>query len=336
MPQSSRYEIPTSDRGDWPLESVVAAKGGHRISVVLPALDEAETVGTIVRSIRELLIDVPEPLVDDVVVLDSGSTDTTATVAAAAGARVVTREDALPAVSVHPGKGEAMWRSLFATQGDIVVFIDADLVDFDPHSVAALVGPLLNDDGIDLVKAYYDRPLHGADGAVAGGGGRVTELVARPLLNLHWPALSGLVQPLVGEYAARRSLLESIPFACGYGVELGMLIDTLHLRGAEALAQVDLGERRHDHQDLRALGRMAAELWQVAIDRLDRDGRIVLVQEPVTTMTQFAGSSIDGAPSPQEHDVALRQRPPAKTVDGYATTRVAYSSEPEVTAAPRA
>jgi glucosyl-3-phosphoglycerate synthase len=316
-PASSWFDARTFHSAQWPLARALDAKGATTISVVLPALDEEATVGALVRDLRARLVDVERPLVDEIVVLDSGSTDATAQRAREAGARVVSREQAVPEIVPIRGKGEAMWRSLFATTGDIVVFLDADLTGLDPDAVAALAGPLLVDPSIDLVKGYYDRPMAGAGGdssAARGDGGRVTELVARPLLNLHWPELSGLVQPLVGEYAARRSLLEEIPFACGYGVELAMLIDTLRLRGVDAIAQVDLGVRVHDHQSLRALGRMAAELWQVALDRLDRDGQVVLVQEPTTELRQFGtGAEVADATL---HDVELRQRPPVRQIRG--------------------
>jgi glucosyl-3-phosphoglycerate synthase len=318
------FERRTFDRGVWTLERAVAAKGDTTVTVVLPALNEEETVGPLVRSLRERLVDRDVPLVDELVVLDSGSSDATAARATDAGARVVSREDALPELAPIPGKGEAMWRSLFATHGDIVVFLDADLIDADPEIVAALVGPLLVDPSLELVKGFYDRPLdprregpalaEGTTPGVRADGGRVTELVARPLLNLHWPELSGLIQPLVGEYAARRTLLEEIPFVCGYGVELAMLIDTLRLRGIDAIAQVDLGLRQHDHQNLRALGRMAAELWQVALDRLDRDGQVVLVQEPATVLRQFGTAT--HVSSETLHDVQLRQRPSVASING--------------------
>jgi glucosyl-3-phosphoglycerate synthase len=218
---------------DRPLHKILAAKQrtGQSVSVVLPALNEEETVGDIVAVIRHDLVR-QVPLVDEIVVVDSGSTDRTSEVAAAAGARVVHRDDILPRIPAVPGKGEVLWRSLLVTSGDIVCFIDADLKEFSSDFVSGIVGPLLTDPEVDLVKGMYDRPLRGA----AGQGGRVTELMARPLLNMHWPQLAGFVQPLGGEYAARRSLLEQLPFPVGYGVELGMLVDALHLVGLDALA----------------------------------------------------------------------------------------------------
>jgi glucosyl-3-phosphoglycerate synthase len=202
-----------SRAADWPVARLVDARARARdegrpstVSVVLPALDEERTVGTIVERIRRDLV-VRHRLVDELVVMDSGSTDDTAAVAADAGARVVQREDVIPELAPLPGKGEVLWRSLAATTGDVVVFIDSDLSDFSTRFVTGLLGPLLTDESVQLVKATYDRPLHHAETEVPAGGGRVTELVARPLINMYWPELAGFVQPLGGEYAARRSLL---------------------------------------------------------------------------------------------------------------------------------
>lgn len=228
-----------------PLPQLLAAKraAGARgtVSVVLPALDEEATVGAIVGTIRRELMSEAVPLVDELVVLDSGSTDRTAEVAAAAGAVVVHRDEVLPRLPALPGKGEVLWRSLLVTRGEIVCFVDSDLREFDARFVSGIVGPLLTDPDVQLVKAMYDRPLETGGTVVPAGGGRVTELVARPLLNLHWPQLAGFVQPLGGEYAARRSLLERLPFPVGYGVELGLLVDALNTVGLDALAQVDVG-----------------------------------------------------------------------------------------------
>src|SRR5207302_11103890 len=175
--------------------------------------------GRIVQRIR------PLPVVDEVVVMDSGSTDATIEVAAAAGARVVEREDVVSHLAPRPGKGEVLWRSLAATSGDVICFVDSDLRDFSPTFVTGLLGPLLTDPAVAFVKATYDRALRTGEVELRTGGGRVTELVARPLLAMHWPALTGFVQPLGGEYAARRSLLEQLPFPCGYVVEFGLLVD---------------------------------------------------------------------------------------------------------------
>ncbi|MFG3101858.1 glucosyl-3-phosphoglycerate synthase [Streptomyces sp. NPDC048182] len=297
---------------DRPLARLLAAKRatGQTVSVVLPALDEEATVGQIVAVIRRELME-RAPLVDEVVVIDSGSTDRTSEVAAAAGARVVHRDEVLPRLPAVPGKGEVLWRSLLVTGGDIVCFVDADLRDFSADFVSGIVGPLLTDPELHLVKAMYDRPL----GEAAGEGGRVTELVARPLLNLHWPRLAGFVQPLGGEYAARRTLLERLPFPVGYGVELGLLVDALHLVGLDALAQVDVGVRLHRHQDGRALGRMAAAIYRTAQLRLAR-GHLVR-----PSLTQFERGA-DGF-EPRTYAVDTEERPPMAELAEYAARRVA-------------
>ncbi|MET7379534.1 glucosyl-3-phosphoglycerate synthase [Streptomyces sp. NPDC005526] len=297
---------------DRPLHRILAAKraSGSSVSVVLPALNEEETVGEIVAVIRHDLMR-QAPLVDEIVVVDSGSTDRTSEVAAAAGARVVHRDDILPRLPAVPGKGEVLWRSLLATEGDIVCFVDADLREFSSDFVTGIVGPLLTDPDVDLVKAMYDRPLGGA----AGQGGRVTELMARPLLNMHWPQLAGFVQPLGGEYAARRSLLEQLPFPVGYGVELGMLVDALHLVGLDALAQVDVGVRRHRHQDGQALGRMAAAIYRTAQLRLAR-GHLI---RPALTQFERGEEGFE----PRTYPVDTEERPPMIEIAEYAARKVA-------------
>ncbi|MFE1247084.1 glucosyl-3-phosphoglycerate synthase [Streptomyces sp. NPDC058741] len=295
-----------------PLHRILAAKQrtGQTVSVVLPALNEEETVGDIAAVIRhDLMLQVP--LVDELVVVDSGSTDRTSEVAAAAGATVVHRDAILPRLPAVPGKGEVLWRSLLATRGDIVCFVDADLRDFSSDFVSGIVGPLLTEPDVDLVKGMYDRPLAGA----SGQGGRVTELMARPLLNMHWPRLAGFVQPLGGEYAARRSLLERLPFPVGYGIELGMLVDALHLVGLDALAQVDVGVRKHRHQDGQALGRMAAEIYRTAQLRLAR-GHLI---RPSLTQFERGGDGFE----PRTYSVDTEERPPMVEIVEYQERRAA-------------
>jgi len=298
---------------DWPTEMLLAAKRDTRVSVVLPALDEAATVGRIVAAIRRDLV-LRRPLVDELLVMDSGSTDDTMAVAAAAGATVVRREDVLPDLPPHPGKGEVLWRSLAATTGDVIVFVDSDLTDFTPSFVTGLLGPLLTDPGVHFVKATYDRPLRSGDTELPAGGGRVTELVARPLLALHWPQLSGFVQPLGGEYAARRSLLEVVPFPCGYGVEFGLLVDALAEVGLDGMAQVDLSRRKHRNSDLQKLGRMAIEILQVAEARLGRPVR------PPVELTQYARSG--AGYRLVDTDMTEQERPPMLTMQEYRRRRL--------------
>ncbi|MCE7080188.1 glucosyl-3-phosphoglycerate synthase [Streptomyces sp. ST2-7A] len=304
---------------DRPLSRLVAAKRkagpAGSVSVVLPALNEEATVGEIVEAIRrDLMVDAP--LVDELLVMDSGSTDRTAEVAAAAGAKVVHRDEILPRMPALPGKGEVLWRSLFAASGEIICFVDADLKEFDSTFASGIIGPLLTDPGVHLVKAMYDRPL-GTEASGAGQGGRVTELVARPLLNLHWPQLAGVVQPLGGEYAARRSLLERLPFPVGYGVELGTLVDTLDLCGLDAIAQVDVGVRRHRHQDGQALGRMAAAILRTAQSRLPVPPGVIPIRPGIT---QFDRAP-EGGFAPRHHAVDTVERPPLVTVPEYMAAR---------------
>jgi glucosyl-3-phosphoglycerate synthase len=297
----------TSSAADWPLEDLLAAKGDTTVSVVLPARDERETVGEIVATIRRDLVD-GAPLVDEVIVIDSRSVDDTAEVAAAAGARVVAQDAVRPELPPMSGKGEALWKSMHVARGDLIVFVDADLRNFSSSFVTGLLGPLLDDPSVCYVKACYDRP-YAADGRVIPhGGGRVTELVARPLINMHWPLLAGVLQPLSGEYAGRRAVLERLPFVTGYGVELGLLLDVLEVAGLDAIAQVDLGTRVHSHQSAEALGGMSGQIMQTAWSRLERQGKVVRLDPPSTTLTQFRRDG-DGH-QVRISDVAVGERPP--------------------------
>ena len=293
-------------RPGWTVDELVTAKAkgaGRTISVVLPALNEEDTVESVIESISPLL----GGLVDELIVLDSGSTDDTEIRAIAAGARVVTREQALPQIPPRPGKGEVLWRSLAATDGDIVVFVDSDLIDPHPMFVPRLLGPLLTEDGIHLVKSFYRRPLNVSDASGregATGGGRVTELVARPLLAALRPELGCVLQPLGGEYAATRELLMSVPFAPGYGVEIGLLVDTYDRLGLDAIAQVNLGVRAHRNRPLAELGPMSR---QVVATLLSRCG----IPDSGVGLTQFFVDGPDGMGyTPRTSTVSLADRPP--------------------------
>src|SRR5271166_3808506 len=291
-------------RPSWTVAELQAAKAGRTISVVLPALNEQETVASVIDSISPML----GGLVDELIVLDSGSTDETEIRAIAAGARVVSREQALPELPPHPGKGEVLWRSLAATSGDIVVFIDSDLIDPDPMFVPRLVGPLLTVDGVHLVKGFYRRPLKVSGSEDANGGGRVTQLVARPLLAALRPGLSCILQPLGGEYAATRELLMSVPFAPGYGVEIGLLVDTYDRLGLDAIAQVNLGVRAHRNRPLAELGPMSR---QVVATLLSRCG----IPDSGVGLTQFFVDGPDGEGyTPRTSTVSLADRPPMNAV----------------------
>ncbi|GAA4449416.1 glucosyl-3-phosphoglycerate synthase [Phytohabitans houttuyneae] len=280
---------------------------------MLPARNEQETVGEIVRTIRRHLVE-RLPLVDEVIVVDSRSCDATARVAGEAGARVVDQDQLTRGLPRLEGKGDALWAGLAAARGDIVAFIDADLREFQPHFVTGLLGPLLTDPSVVYVKGFYHRPLESSADTERDGGGRVTELMARPLLNLCWPELAGFVQPLAGEYAGRRDVLEQLPFVSGYGVELAMLIDLLETVGLDALAQVDLGERHHRHQSTEALGRMSAQILYTAWSRLHRQGIVPDPEPPSGALTQFRRGGAQALPGLDRevvvHDVAVSERPP--------------------------
>lgn len=322
-PEMWRWLLRRSSRGtSWTLQRVVAAKGTRRISVVLPARDEEETVGGIVAQVRRRLVEAV-PLVDELIVIDSRSRDATAAVAASAGATVYHQDRILPGQPRMDGKGDALWKGFAASTGDIVLFVDSDLRDFTTQFIVGLLGPLLCEPGVLFVKAHYLRPLTTDQVTIPGGGGRVSELVARPLINMFWPQLAGFLQPLAGEYGGYRHVLERIPFATGYGVEIAMLIDLLDLVGLDALAQVDLGTRTHRHQDIEALGRMAAQIMQIAIARLQREQRGIELVPASTWLTQFRHDTA----SPVHHqltisDVAVQERPPLAEVRELRSRRV--------------
>jgi glucosyl-3-phosphoglycerate synthase len=358
----------TSHWQDWPPERLLAAKHatGTRISVVIPARNEERTVGRVVAALRQALL-MATPLVDEIIVVDSDSTDGTARAAERAGAVVHRARDIAPALGSYPGKGEALWKSLLVTQGDLLVFVDADLTRWGPHFVTGLLGPLLADrpgaghqeaghqgvsdqqgdgqhgvsqhgvsqhgvsqhgvsqhgvsqhgvsqhgagqqgDGqpVQLVKGFYERVRTERDGSTSTEGGRVTELVARPLLSLWWPQLAGVVQPLAGEWAIRRDLMESLSIPVGYGVELSTLLDTFGRYGLGALAQVDLGSRAHRHQADHDLALMAAELLIVA------EARRAHPESPGQLLHQFVREN--GEARPRSRAIPSHERPPASTV----------------------
>ncbi|MDX1658093.1 MAG: glucosyl-3-phosphoglycerate synthase [Nitriliruptorales bacterium] len=269
-PRSSEAPVRTWHHRDFTVGSLVASKGATTVSVVVPAKDEAATIGDVVGTIHHRCV--RPGLVDELVVVDSGSDDGTADLARAAGARVVDQRAVLADAGPGQGKGDALWKGLAATTGDLVCFIDADIEDLDERFVRGLVGPLLSTPEVSFVKAAYDRPLQ-VDGRLHAGGGRVTEILARPLIAAFWPELAPLAQPLSGEYAGRRELLEHLPMVHGYGVEFALLVDIADRHGVEVIGQVDLDRRIHRNQDVAALGRMAFEILHVALDRLKAQGR---------------------------------------------------------------
>ena len=295
-------EVRSHSALDFPLPMLLDAKGDHAISVCIPARHEEATVGTIVGAIHEhLAANDGRPLVDEMLVIDDRSDDATAAVAAAQGATVVGVDDVLPECGPGRGKGNVLWKSVAASTGDLIVWIDADLTSFTPACVTGLVGPLLTDPSIAMVKGYYERPEIGGT-----GGGRTTELMARPLLATLFPHLTSVRQPLGGEYAARREILEQVPFSTGYGVETGLLIDIAALVGLERLAQVDLGVRVHRNRPLDELSVQAMEILHVALRRAGIEW-------------QPHWSHVLRRPDLRPVDALVDERPPLTTVVPYRT-----------------
>jgi len=274
------------------------------VSVCLPARDEEATVGAIVTMIREELME-RVPLVDEIVVVDDGSVDGTAGLAQRAGARVYSAESVLPVLPVGSGKGNALWKSLFVSEGDVLCFLDADIRNFDPRFVTRLVAPMLTEPQIGMVKGYYRRPLDGEP----SGGGRVTELMARPLLSHLFPELTRFIQPLSGEYAGRREVVEAVPFVQGWGVEIGLLVDVAAQFGIDAVTQADLGVRVHRNRSLDDLGIQALA---ILITGLRRAGLAPDHSSVVTELRRF-----DADLGTERVAVEVRERPPMLTIPAY-------------------
>lgn len=289
--------------------AAAATAQGLRVSVCLPALNVADTVGPIIEAVRtELMAAVP--LVDEIVVVDSRSTDATRQRAADAGARVVEAGAVLPHLPPGQGKGEALWKSLAVAEGDLVVWLDSDVSPPVPEFVTGLLGPLISEPAVGYVKAVYRRTFDGA----SEGGGRVTEICARPLINLFYPELAGLAQPLSGEAAGRRDVLRSVPFLSGYAVEMGLLIDILRRHGLAAIAQVDVGERSHTHQSTAALGAMASAIMQAVMSRLADEGR---APRELGARGEYARPAlVDGRWELAATTTRPTERPPMETVIG--------------------
>jgi glucosyl-3-phosphoglycerate synthase len=294
-------------------------RNGTSLSVCIPTRNEAGTIGRVVRVLRKALVDRAR-LVDELVVMDGGSSDDTAAIARSEGASVYSEAEVLPEMGPGRGKGEGMWKSLHVCHGDIICWVDADIQNIHPRFVYGLVGPLLVDPGIHYVKAFYDRPIREGRATRPTGGGRVTELMARPVLNLFWPRLAGFVQPLSGEYAGRREALEQVPFSSGYGVELGLLIDLAERCGLDGIAQVDLEVRVHRNQDVQALSRMSFGIMQAALTRLQEEGRMS-PEAFSTTLYQFTRGQRGFEMQPNH--ITTLERPPIATVDGYRRRREA-------------
>ncbi|GAB4178588.1 MAG: glucosyl-3-phosphoglycerate synthase [Terrimicrobiaceae bacterium] len=295
-------------------------KRGRLISVCIPTLNEEDTVGDVVRVLREELVE-KSGLVDELAVMDSGSTDRTREVAAAAGARVVLASEVMPWVGPACGKGENIWKAVAALRGDILCFVDGDVRNMHPRFVMGTVGPLLAEDRLMYVKGYYDRPHAVAEvGQRPAGGGRVTEALVRPLFALFYPELTGLVQPLAGEYAARRDVLESLPMPTGYGVETAHLIDVLEKFGAGAIGQTDLDERQHRHQDTASLGRMSFAILHAFFTRAHRSGRLQVPGDLPTAYRHFLRD--EGVCKEFSWELPDIERPPLREVRGLVQSQV--------------
>jgi len=287
---------------------------GVTISLALPALNEEATVGKVIRTVKRALMD-KVPLLDEIVLIDSNSTDRTRDIACRLGLPVFIHQELLPELGARRGKGEALWKSLLATRGDIIAWIDTDIVNIHPRFVYGILGPLLLNPHVQFVKGFYRRPLKVGDKVQAGGGGRVTELTARPLLNLFYPELSGVVQPLSGEYAGRRGALEQCPFFSGYGVEIGLLIDIFERHGLRAIAQVDLLERIHHNQTLEALSKMSFAIIQAVMRKLEKHYERAFVADVNKTMKLIRHQASSYFLEVEE--IAERERPPMITVPAY-------------------
>jgi glucosyl-3-phosphoglycerate synthase len=298
-------------------------KQGLTISVGLPALNEEKTIGTVIKRVKGALMD-RVPLIDQMVVIDSDSTDRTVEVATELGVPVEVHSKILPEVGSFRGKGEALWKSLHVLDGDIVAWIDTDISNIQPRFVFGLLGPLLREPRIQYVKGFYQRPIRQGDKLQAEGGGRVTELMARPLINLFFPELSGMIQPLSGEYAGRRALLEKLPFFTGYAVEIGLLIDLLDQAGLSGIGQVDLERRIHRNQPLGNLSQMAYVILQGAIRKLEERHRLELLTEVGRGMKLI--NTADSHFSLEVREIGDEIRPPIASVPAYQERRKALKA----------
>ncbi len=307
------------------LNELVRAKQRQdlKISLCLPTLNEERTIA------KEILIMKSElmaryPLLDEIVVIDSGSSDNTLEVASAYGADVYLADDILPDLEKFKGKGENLWKALYITKGDIIVYLDADIKNIHHRFVYALIGPLIMNEQIKFSKAFYDRPIAiGKSRVRPTGGGRVTELVVRPMFALFFPELTQIIQPLSGEYAGRREVFENIPFPIGYGVETSMILDIFEKWGLDVIAQVDLERRVHRNQDTKALGKMAFVILKTFLNRIEKLGLIRLDKELLNEMIQY--NLIRNEYKPDIYQIKGVERPPIIEIPEY---REKFSADP--------
>lgn len=294
------------------------------ISLCIPTLNEEYTIGKEIVLFRSELMD-RFPLLDEIAVIDSGSSDRTLEVAESFGADVYLAADILPELETKKGKGENLWKAIYQLKGDIIVYIDADIKNIHPRFAYGLIAPLVYRNEIKYVKAFYDRPLAFSQGIRPSGGGRVTEILIRPLFSLFFPELTGLIQPLSGEYAVRREVLEQIPFPIGYGVETSHLIDVYQKWGLTAFAQTDLDQRVHRNQDTRSLGKMSFGILQTFFSRLQALGVIKDKLELSHILRQFQAH--DHEFESKEITIEEEERPPMITIEGYTEIRKNYKNK---------
>ena len=289
-------------------------KKGMTISLCIPTLNEEKTIGKEVLILRSELME-RYPLIDEFAVIDSGSKDKTLEVAGNYGADVYLASDILPEVGDKRGKGENLWKAIHQLKGDVICYVDADISNIHPRFVYGLVAPLIKKAEVKYVKAFYDRPLNYSSGLRASGGGRVTEILIRPLFSLFYPELTNVIQPLSGEYAARREVLEIIPFPIGYGVETSHLLDLYEKFGLDAFAQTDLDRRVHRNQTTSALGKMSFGILQTFFNRLHAQGKIDQMPDMETFYRRFEVE--DGVYSQLVQEVVEEERPPMIEIEGY-------------------
>ncbi|MGD8282599.1 MAG: glucosyl-3-phosphoglycerate synthase [Desulfobacterales bacterium] len=285
------------------------------ISLCLPTLNEEKTIAKEIIIMKSELM-TRYPLIDELVVIDSGSTDNTAEIAKSFGADVHDANDILPRLEKFKGKGENLWKALYITRGDIIIYLDADIKNIHHRFAYGLIGPLLLHDHIKYAKAFYDRPISiGKNKIRPTGGGRVTELVIRPLFSLFFPELTQIIQPLSGEYAGFREIFEKIPFPIGYGIETSMILDIYERWGLDVIAQVDLDRRIHRNQDTKALGRMSFAILKTFINRQKRLGLIQLKNQFFDEIIQY--NLVDSQYKPDVMKIVGHERPPIIEIPEY-------------------
>lgn len=300
----------------WDILKLVRLKEeqGLKISLCIPTLNEEKTIGKEIVILKSELME-RYPLIDEFAVIDSGSKDKTLEVAASFGADTYSAKDILPEVGDKPGKGENLWKAIYQLKGDIIIYVDADISNIHPRFVYGIVGPLIINESIKYCKAFYDRPITYSSGVRASGGGRVTEILIRPLFSLFFPELTSLIQPLSGEFAVRREVLEKIPFPIGYGVETAHILDVYQEWGLEAFAQCDLDQRIHRNQSTNALGKMSFGILQTFLNRMRKYGMVDKMPDMATLYRQFQAEGNHYELLKKE--IVEYERPPMVTIPAY-------------------